>query len=438
VSNALAIAGVTAVLKDLLDGGLIDHNVTSTMGQGVIVSALAPDAIQVGTDQTRRLNLFLHQATPNAAWRNINYPSRNAAGDRIRNPPLALDLHYLLTAYGTLDLEAEVLLGYAMQVLHETPVLARAAIRKALNPPVPPVTGSLLPTVYQALQASELADQIEQIKITPAVMNTEELSKLWTAFQTHYRPTAPYQVTVVLIESRKAARTPLPVLMRGRDPVTGGEIGVDVHASIAPPAFPEIQSIKLPHSRLAAQLGDAVELDGHDLDGTDHTLLLTNLRLGVSNTITPATSANAAAVTFPLPNDAAALTDYPAGTYTAALQLKWGGDPNPRVTNQLPLSIAPTVTVLTPAPIKIAADGSVTIQVSCTPDLLPEQRVFLILSSHEAPIDKFDPKMPRFVFRNLAPGPYWVRLRVDGVDSPLVDYEASPPAFIAPQITVQP
>lgn len=437
MSNALAIAGVTAVLKDLLDGGLIDHNVTSTMGQGVIVSALAPDAIQVGTDQTRRLNLFLHQATPNAAWRNINYPSRNAAGDRIRNPPLALDLHYLLTAYGTLDLEAEVLLGYAMQVLHETPVLARAAIRKALNPPVPPVTGSLLPTIYQALQASELADQIEQIKITPAVMNTEELSKLWTAFQTHYRPTAPYQVTVVLIESRKAAHAPLPVLMRGKDPVTGGEIGVDVHASIVPPAFPEIQSIKLPHSRLAAQLGDAVELDGHDLDGTDHTLLLTNLRLGVSNTITPATSANASAVTFPLPNNAAALTDYPAGTYTAALQLKWGGDPNPRVTNQLPLSIAPTVTLASPNA-KLAADGSLTLQPSCTPDLLPEQRVFLILGSHEAPVDKFDPKTPRFVFKNLAPGPYWVRLRVDGVDSPLVDYEASPPVFIAPQIQVQP
>lgn len=438
MSNALAIAGVTAVLKDLLDGGLIDHNVTSTMGQGVIVSALAPDAIQVGIDQTRRLNLFLHQATPNAAWRNINYPSRNAAGDRISNPPLALDLHYLLTAYGTLDLEAEVLLGYAMQVLHETPVLARAAIRKALNPPVPPVTGSLLPTVYQALQASELADQIEQIKITPAVMNTEELSKLWTAFQTHYRPTAPYQVTVVLIESRKAARAPLPVLMRGRDPVTGNEIGVDVRPSIAPPALPEIQSIKLPHSRIAAQLGDAVELDGHDLGGTDHTLLLTNLRLGVSNTITPATSANASAVTFPLPNDTAALTNYPAGTYTAALQLKWGGDPNPRVTDPLFLSIAPTVTLPNPATVKLAADGSITLQVSCTPDLRPEQRVFLILGSHEAPVDKFDPKTPRFVFKNLAPGPYWVRLRVDGVDSPLVDYEAPVPAFIAPTIQVQP
>lgn len=33
----------------------------------------------------------------------------------------------------------------------------------------------------------------------------------------------------------------------------------------------------------------------------------------------------------------------------------------------------------------------------------------------------------------LASGEYWVRLRVDGVDSILADRSASPPAFIASQ-----
>ena len=36
MSNALAIAGVTAALKDLLDSGLIDQAVTDTLGAGVI------------------------------------------------------------------------------------------------------------------------------------------------------------------------------------------------------------------------------------------------------------------------------------------------------------------------------------------------------------------------------------------------------------------
>ena len=34
MSNALAIAGVTAVLKDLLDTGLIDHRVTDALNRG--------------------------------------------------------------------------------------------------------------------------------------------------------------------------------------------------------------------------------------------------------------------------------------------------------------------------------------------------------------------------------------------------------------------
>ncbi|PJI52282.1 hypothetical protein CTI14_44950, partial [Methylobacterium radiotolerans] len=79
------------------------------------------------------MNLFLHQVTPNAAWRNAALPSRDAAGGRIANPPLALDLHYLLTAYGRAELQAEVLLGYALQLLHESAVLPREAVRRALD-----------------------------------------------------------------------------------------------------------------------------------------------------------------------------------------------------------------------------------------------------------------------------------------------------------------
>ena len=142
MSSALAIAGVSAVIKDLLDSGLIDGQITDTMGQGVTVSVVAPDSIALGNDAAPRLNLFLHQVTPNPGWRNVGLPGFDGSGrQRIGNPPLALDLHYLLTAYGSSDLHAEVLLGYAMQLMHETPVLARNAIRKALNPPASPVNG---------------------------------------------------------------------------------------------------------------------------------------------------------------------------------------------------------------------------------------------------------------------------------------------------------
>ena len=106
--------------------------------QNVAIPADAPDEIELGADKQPRLNLYLYQVTPNAAWRNMCFPALDASGRQIANPPLALDLHYMLTAYGALDLQAEVLLGYAMLLLHETPVLARAAIRKSLDPPPSP------------------------------------------------------------------------------------------------------------------------------------------------------------------------------------------------------------------------------------------------------------------------------------------------------------
>lgn len=213
MSSALAIAGVTAVLKDLLHNAVIDHDLVSSVGD-VTVTALPPDMIKTdGAEAKTQLNLFLFQVTPNSGWRNSALPSRNSNGDRLTNPPLALDLHYLLTAYGVKDLHGEILLGYAMQLLHETPALSREAIRKALDPS-PINGGSGLPPTLEALATSELAEQIEQIKIVPETMNMEEVSRLWSAMQAHYRPTAAYQASVVLIESRRSLRPTLPVLER--------------------------------------------------------------------------------------------------------------------------------------------------------------------------------------------------------------------------------
>lgn len=213
MSNALAIAAVSAVLKDLLNNGIVDHDLSTLVGN-VTVSALPPDRILgSGQTETSRLNIFMYQATPNPGWRNAGLPSRNADGYRTANPPLSLDLHYLLTAYGENEFHGEILLGYGMQILHETPVLVRDAIRAALAP-VSPVTGSILPAPLDKLIASELADQIEQVRITPQAMSADEMSRLWSAIQSNYRPTAAYVASVVLIESKRSTQSALPVRNR--------------------------------------------------------------------------------------------------------------------------------------------------------------------------------------------------------------------------------
>lgn len=204
MSSALAIASVTHVLKEVLNGGLIENDVAGIVGGTVSVSALPPDRIDTGDTEDRQLNLFMYQATYNQAWRNFGLPSLNAQGERISNPPLALDLHYLLTAYGPNEFQQEILLGHGMLQIHENPILTREMIRESLSPPINPA----------ALGTSGLADQVEQITISPESLNMEELSRLWTAFGSKYRPHAAYRVTVVLIESRKPTKTALPVQQR--------------------------------------------------------------------------------------------------------------------------------------------------------------------------------------------------------------------------------
>ncbi len=209
MSSALAIAGVTQVLKDLLNDGVINR-ITTAVGAAVTVTSLPPDRIDAAGEASQ-LNLYMYQATPNQGWRNEDFPSVDTGGRRISNPPLALDLHYLLSAYTSgPQLHTEILLGYAMQLFHENPVLSRGAINKSLTPP-DNVNLSSLPPALQALASTGLAEQVEQLKISPELLNAEEMSKLWTAFGAKYRPTAAYRVTVVLIQSAQPTKTAPPV-----------------------------------------------------------------------------------------------------------------------------------------------------------------------------------------------------------------------------------
>lgn len=419
MSNALAIAGVTAVLRDLLNDGFINHNVSGVLGSTVTVSALPPDRLVPpnGTENTQ-LNLFLHQVTPNQGWRNDRLPSRDASGrNRLTNPPLALDLHYLLSARGAEELHAEILLGYAMQLLHESPVLRRSAIAIALNPS--PSVGTTLPPALRALADCGLADQVEQIKITPEYLSTEEMSKLWTAVQSHYRPTAAYLATVVLIESSQPARAPLPVLSRV----------IVADPSLVPP-FPTIQSVLATNKQPAATVGATVDITGHHLDGTNRTIVLSNARFQIDQEV-PAAGTSSTAMQFVVP-------DLPVGIYQLSVRVTRPGEPDPRTSNQLALVIGPQI--ITPLPINVARDGvgTASITLDCQPQVRPGQQASLLLGTREVFAEPFAVATSTltFVVEAAPVGDPLVRLRVDGIESPLIDYEAKPPAFFNHRIII--
>lgn len=72
MSNALSTAAVTGVIKYLLENGLVSDAIAASVGD-VIVTAIPPDRITVGTDERAQLNLFLYQVTQN---RNVDWVSQ--------------------------------------------------------------------------------------------------------------------------------------------------------------------------------------------------------------------------------------------------------------------------------------------------------------------------------------------------------------------------
>lgn len=441
MSSPLAIGAVSAVLRNLLDNGIVEQ---VPLGTTVLVTATAPDTIKLDApEDPPQLNLFMYQATPNAAWRNSGLPSRSPGGDRLTNPPLALDLHYLVTAYGRADFQAEILLGYAMHLLHERPMLDRPAIRRALDPS--PLDISMLPPTFQALAASDLADQVEAIRITPIAMGSEEMSRLWTAIQSHYRPSAAYQVSVVLIDAQKPTRDPLPVLSRGLvDPVTKRDRGVVVNADMLPP-LPTLLAAVPANKQVVARLGETVTVSGVRLAGSGPTALLAHRLLAAPIELPVVIDAAGTGFTLTLPNDLAAQTQYAPGLWQISLRVTPNGEANPRETNGIALPIAADAVIAPdlalPLPAATAVRGGVPPVVTVTLHTRPQtrigQRASLTLdgtTASEAPgrVAASDPLV--FVFDNTLPaGARWLRLRVDGVDSPLLLRSGPAPEYDASQ-----
>jgi hypothetical protein len=130
-----------------------------------------------------------------------------------------------------------------------------------------------------------------------------------------------------------------------------------------------------------------------------------------------------------LPDAGAAAATWPAGFYGVSVVVTSGGDT--RTTNELPLSLAPTIDSISPNPAARDGSGAVTLTVAFAPDLQPRQRAALLLGSSEATLDAVTaPSGSATVTVPSVPaGDQFVRLRVDGVDTLLVDRSVDPPVF---------
>ncbi|PXX60824.1 uncharacterized protein DUF4255 [Nocardia tenerifensis] len=379
MSNGHAIAAVTRTLQTLL--------VAATPN----VTMLPLDKARDGAASDEQLNLFLYNTPMSAAFRNSD-PMGLRPGES-GSPPLPLMLHYLITAYGADEASAHRVLGLAMSILHDHTLLGRQEIVDANH----------------GEPVSDLDRQPERVRITPLTLSTHDMFELWSGFATSYRVSAAYEVSVVLIDSARTPRSPLPVLRRGAAAVAGGDA--------------VLTAVLAPERAMIATVGASVRMLGSNLAAVS-AVEFSHPRLSAPLVAAPEVAGDQER-RVRVPADAGAV----CGFYQVRALTERVGVPRV-ASNSVPMGLGPTISVTSPLAVPA---GTVSVTLRCQPRIVAGQEVSVLLgSASAAPAtvvtapDAGDFSTVTATFPLVGPGTYTVRLRIDGADSDPVRYTGSP------------
>jgi len=406
MSNHLAISAVTYGLKYILENAL-----SKDFSTDFTVSLLPLDNGKLKKDPFQ-LNVFLYRVTHNPAWRCEDLPTRRADGTMITKPQLALDLHYLLTAYGKVDDKDDPgchsILGSAMAALHSRPILTRNIINNMLDNGDTP----------DWLKKSDLADQIELARFTPDSLNLEELSKLWSVFsETPYRVSVGYKASVVLIDGRDESHAALPV--RDRNVV------------VMPFLRPHIESV----SPQFATMNEPFFVRGQNLKGQAVSLLFGSL----TPLIPPGGKIKNNEISVNLPAGLRAGVNTVRVVHSVVLPT---GPHKIIESNTAAFMLRPLFSTVTP-PAWVPASSEMRLEFDL-PQIGKKQKVFLLLNQVNQPFGQ-EPKAYRFnapkdngistsgtetnliriTCSGVESGDYLIRARVDGAETGLIYNETA-------------
>ena len=411
MSNTQAIAAVTSCLQQIVENGVEGR---------VDVTTKTLDKPPAGASP-RRLNLFLYSVSPNGAWRNRDLPTEKP-GARGR-PPLALNLQYLLTAYADDEMESHKLLGEAVGALNDHPILLASEL-------------STPPGV-----SSQPNPMFERVHVTMQPMSIEDLSKLWSAFQSQYRLSVAYEASGALIESRLESPASLPVLHIGpedRGLVASANMSrLPILHDLTPRTPRASEDVILvgqqltPPGAAAGDVAVVISRLGEEVRRS------TDVKIASAADVPFALPAGFSAVQFRLPSGAASLD---AGLYGVRVHVTVDdelGKDRTYASNEVPLSIAPRITALTPG--SVSAGAKTEVKVTCDPKPGTGQRVRLLVAGREFAPKAIAGAAVTFEVDRLDAGRHDVRLLVDGVDSLRIVRRASGLDFEQPPtLTVTP
>jgi hypothetical protein len=411
VSNFLAVATVTAALQRLL------QDAAGADVPGAKVTTDRPET-RSDTGPNPLVNVYLFQVIPNGAERNNDLPTRSEAGVVMQRPRAALDLHYLISFYGSEDeLEPQRLLGSVVRTLHASPVLTQQLIddvQTAATAAVPK---------HPSLATTDLADQIDRVKLMPLSLNLEELSKLWSVFfQTPYALSVAYQASVVLLEQALPVTTAQRVLERSIAVVARREPVVTSVSTLGDPGDPTTAS-------------SSIDIAGSDLMG-DVTLVR------VAGADRAAVSTRPSHVIFDLSSVPPGSLRAGPQTVQIVQQIEFGSPPVPHSgasSNVATFLLHPTIATITP--MGTGASGSIAVQfdlnlgkgqiaVLALLDAATGQRTYLVAASPHTT----DGTSAAFPISGVPAGDHMVQVVVDGAETALQRNAAG--TIVGPKVTL--
>jgi hypothetical protein len=127
-----------------------------------------------GPEPRNTLTLFLFWITQNEHLRS----HKVVTDSPYARPPLAIDLHYLLTAWADSSLVEQTVISWAMRELQMHPVLDNSSLSGEAN-----------------------WGPADVVQLIPAELGNEELARLWGLLQPKYRLSISYIARVVRIDT---------------------------------------------------------------------------------------------------------------------------------------------------------------------------------------------------------------------------------------------
>ena len=423
MSNYLAIATVTAALKQILQVAASDAV------QGAVVATQRPESAQGQAAPSPTINLYLFQVAPNPAWRNADLPARRSEGTILNRPLSALDMYYLLTFYGDdSELEPQRLAGNALSALTAHSVLTRTDIVRIVDP-----TSAQF---VEYLEESDLADQVESVRLSPLSLNLEEMSKLWSVFfQTSYSLSVAYQASVVLIQSEATPQAALPVRARYVYGTTFRRAVIE-----------EVMSAEGKNEPILA--GGALVIRGRSLRGDETTVALDGEEVQPSSVRD--TEVAVALTSPPVPAELLragvhGIQIVHAMNMGVPATLHRGNSSNVAAFVLRPTIVAPIAV----DNVVVGGDGlrAAELSVQVTPEVGQNQRVLLLLNeltnqapaaySFTVPSRNADTDTLTIAISGVEAGNYLARVQIDGAESPL-DVSVNPlnPEYTGPTVTI--